>query len=421
MVADKVEPAPVAADAHRASFFRQSGWLMIANIAGGVLMWAVHFLAHVTGPNEYGIFVALLGVLICVPNMPLQMVLAQQTAKGLATGHKRELSGLIRLLWLGTFLLWLAVAVAAGLFEAKIVSHWKIANPAAVWITLLGLLLSLWLPMFSGMLQGQQNFLWLGWTAMINGIGRVAVAALAVLVLGTYAAGMLFGVSMGLVIAVGLAIWQTRALWLPRPLPFDWRNVLRQIIPLMLGFGAFQFLFTADTMFAKTYFDSDTVGFYGSAGTLSRALMWLVGPLAAVMFPKIVHSHSKAEKTDLMGLVLIGTGLLAVAGAVGLSVLGRWVVRFMSGGAYVQVASSVLPWYASAMVPLALANVLLNNLMARSRFGVVPALCILALAYGWALTRFHDSLVMVLQTMGVFNLLLLGICAWFTWGSGGKA
>ena len=144
--------------------------------------------------------------------------------------------------------------------------------------------------------------------------------------------------------------------------------------------------------------------------------MWLVGPLAAVMFPKIVHSHAKAEKSDLMGLVLIGTGLLAVAGAAGLSMLGPWVVRFMSGEAYVRVASSVLPWYASAMVPLALANVLLNNLMARSRFGVVPALCILALAYGWALTRFHDSLVMVLQTLGVFNLLLLGVCAWFTWG-----
>ena len=45
MLAENVETAPMTQADHRASFFRQSGWLMIANIAGGVLMYAVHFLA----------------------------------------------------------------------------------------------------------------------------------------------------------------------------------------------------------------------------------------------------------------------------------------------------------------------------------------------------------------------------------------
>ena len=53
--------------------------------------------------------------------------------------------------------------------------------------------------------------------------------------------------------------------------------------------------------------------------------------------------------------------------------------------AYVQIAASVLPWYAWAMVPLALANVLVNNLLARSQFRIVPALAVLAAAYGVAL------------------------------------
>jgi hypothetical protein len=33
--------------------------------------------------------------------------------------------------------------------------------------------------------------------------------------------------------------------------------------------------------------------------------------------------------------------------------------------------------------------------------------------YGLALTQYHDSFVTVLKTLCVFNLLLLGICAWF--------
>jgi len=28
----------------KGSFFRQSGWLMVANIAGGALNWGMHFL-----------------------------------------------------------------------------------------------------------------------------------------------------------------------------------------------------------------------------------------------------------------------------------------------------------------------------------------------------------------------------------------
>ena len=68
-------------------------------------------------------------------------------------------------------------------------------------------------------------------------------------------------------------------------------------------------------MFVKTYFDPDTTAFYGSAGTLSRALMWLVGPLAMVMFPRIVHSSAKSEHSNLMKLVFMGTGILALLGA----------------------------------------------------------------------------------------------------------
>jgi O-antigen/teichoic acid export membrane protein len=199
-----------------------------------------------------------------------------------------------------------------------------------------------------------------------------------------------------------------------RAQPFDWRGLLKQITPLMLGFGAVQFFFTADMMFVKAYFPGDDAAFYLSAGTLSRGLMWLVVPLATVMFPKIVHSVARSEKSNLLGVVLLGTGILAAGGAVGLTILGPWIVKLAYSKAYVSVAASVLPWYAWAMVPLSLAYALVNNLMARSQFRIVPVLLLLAAAYGIALTQFHSSLIMVLKTLGVFNLLLLGVCSWFT-------
>ena len=71
------------------------------------------------------------------------------------------------------------------------------------------------------------------------------------------------------------------------------------------------------------------------------------------------------------------------------------------------------------MVPLALANVMVNDLLARGRFGVVPWMVALAAGYGFTLPQMLDhfhSREVVLQTLGGFNLLLFGVCAWFVWG-----
>ncbi len=388
MPAETTEPAPVVAETRpHAAFFRQSGWLMIANVGSGVMMYAVHLLNKKIPPEQYGIFGVLLAVAMFVPSMPLQMVLAQQTAQALATDRKRELAGMIRLAWLGTFGLCLLLALGTFIWQKDILAGWQITNPADLWITVFVVLFSFWLPMFWGVLQGQQNFLWFGWTYIFNGIGRLGIASFLVLALGAYAGGMMLGVCLGLAVGVGVAIWQTRSLWLLHAQPFDWRSLLKQIVPLMLGFAAVQFFFTADTMFVKAYFSGDDAAFYVSAGTLSRGLMWLVVPLATVMFPKIVHSVARSEKSNLLGVVLLGTAVLAAGGAVGLTILGPWVVKLAYSKQYVSVAAAVLPWYAWAMVPLSLAYALVNNLLARSQFRIVPVLLLLAAAYGIALTQ----------------------------------
>src|SRR5664279_2967725 len=111
-------------------------------------------------------------------------------------------------------------------------------------------------------------------------------------------------------------------------------------------------------MLVRGCFSSDDSAFYGSAGTLARASMWLVGPLAAVMFPKIVHAMAKGEKSNLMSVALFGTMILAAGAAIGLWVLGPLLVGLIFGPDYAKADSVLLPWYASAVMPLCVANVL---------------------------------------------------------------
>jgi O-antigen/teichoic acid export membrane protein len=410
------ENAPAVKRESHAVFFRQSGWIMLSGVVGGLLMSGVHFLSHKISKDEYAIFGTLLSVITMVPTVPLQMVFAQQTAAALATNRKRQLTGMIRSAWAGTFVLWIVGAALALLFQDRIISGWNLSNPAALPLTLFAVLLSLWIPMFSGTMQGQQNFFWLGWMQMFGSMSRVGAAFLIVLALQGKGTGMVAAVVIGSAVICAMGIWHTRLLWRGKAEAFHWGNLLKQVVPLMLGFAACQFLFTGDTMFVKYYFDSQQAAPYVAAGTLARALLWFVMPLASVMFPKIVHSAARSEKTNLQGLVLIGTAVLATGGIFGLWLFGPFVLKVMFGADYVSEAMTVLLWYAGAMVPLSLANVLVNDLLARSRFGIVPVMVLLAILYGFALTRLHGSLVQVLQTLGFFNLLLFGVCAWFTWG-----
>jgi O-antigen/teichoic acid export membrane protein len=153
--------------------------------------------------------------------------------------------------------------------------------------------------------------------------------------------------------------------------------------------------------------------------------LWLVLPLAAVMFPKLVHSSAKSEKSNLFGLVILGTAVLSIGGAIGLWVLGPWVVKIVYKPEDVAGTVALLPWYTGAMIPLALANVIANDLLARGKFKAVPWMVVVGIGYAITLPlllkQFPGRMEVVLQTLAGFNVLLLLVCTWFTYRSGQSA
>lgn len=421
MPALATEEIPTIDRSAHSAFFRQSGWLILATIVGGAMTLGVHPLNKHIADSEYTEFGVLLMVVSCLPTLPLQMVFAQQTARALATGQERQLASMIRVVCFGTFIVWGLGALAVFLFRATIVQHWQLPNAAGLLITLPLLLISLWVPLLNGVLQGRQDFFWLGWSAIFGGMGRLVIAAFFVLALGFGAAGMMAGALLGIGLTAVIGGWRTRDLWLMRGEPFNLKSLLRQVMPLVWGFGACQFMFTSDTMFAKAYFSPEAMKPYVAAGTMSRGLLWLVMPLATVMFPKLVRANARSEKNNFFGLVVLGTAALTACGMAGLWLIGPLVVKIIYKSGDLTGTMALIPWYACAMVPLAMANVLVNDLLARSKFRVVPFMVGLAVAYGFSipsvLKHFPGRLEIPLQMLGLCNLLLFAVCAWFAWAS----
>lgn len=389
---------------------------MIANLIAGVLCWGVHVVAGKTLTEAgYGTVVKMFAVTILIPMIPLQSVFARETAAALALNKTQSLAGLIRKSMAAIFVLWLVIVGVMLWFQSDILRDWKVAQPSALWMLAIVVLIMMWIPLFFGALQGSQNFLWLGGAMMVNGAARFLITALVIFLVVKSAAGVMAATAASVAMVLGVAMWHSRSLWTGPSAPFRWRTLLPQMIPALIGFTACQFIFSADTIYVGVFFSAEETGFYAAAGTLSRALIWLVLPLATVMFPKLVHSAARSEKSNLMGLTLLSTAALAVLGAIGLVVLGPWVTKLVYKPSYLEVVTDILPWYAGAMAPLSVANVLVNNLLAKSDLRVVPWLAALAIGYAVAINMWHPSLKAVLQMLGGVTSVLFLICAAFTW------
>src|SRR4030095_14220378 len=136
-------------------------------------------------------------------------------------------------------------------------------------------------------------------------------------------------------------------------------------------------------MIAVQRFLPESSGLYAAAGMIGRALMFLVAPMTMVMFPRIVQSAAKSERSDVLAQALGATALLAGAAALFCTFFAEVPLSLVQGRKYL-AAAPLVPWFTWCMLPLTVSNVLVGNLLARQRYGVVP--CLVILACGYALT-----------------------------------
>ena len=413
--------------------------MVITTFLSGVFMLGVHAYAPILGEAEYGLFGVLLAMLnmMAIPSIALQTVFAQQTAAAISQEQKDKLTKTVQTLLAWGFYLWLALAVVVLIFQKNILSGLTIHQPIALWIAIFLGLAQLWGPILLGLLQGQQNFLWMGWVVIINGVGRFIAVGIIVVLLGGKATGAMTGALIGIIISFAIAATQSRSVWLrPRPaIAFDWKSWLGDIVPLTLGLGASQFIFSVDVIFVRAIFGEHQTGYYVGSGMIGRGLVMFTAPLIVVMFPKIVSNLSHGKKTNVLAYTVGATAILCGLAATGCTVVSIFMKRIAVSPEIVQgylspalfkkvlantealsVMGQLIPWFVWGMLPLAMANVLLNNLMAQKKFRVVPYLLIVIAAYIVTLTLAGSSFVHVIQILGIYNVVFLAVIALFTWG-----
>ncbi|MGD0411503.1 MAG: hypothetical protein ABSC18_07340 [Verrucomicrobiota bacterium] len=416
----------------KSSFFRQGSWMVIATCIGSIFMAGVQIEAmhgNVMEESDCKTFIALLRWLMVfgsVPSAALQAIFAQQAAAALTDETRGELNACVRVLRNTTVIFSLAVAALVCIFAGLVSSALGLNNPAALRVTMLAVLPVICCPIYKGLLQGLHRFALLGWLPVIEGAVRLGTFILLVKWLQGGAAGGVWAVFIGQYLILAIAVWQTRDVWsVKTPAAFSWKHWRILGVPLTLGMGAYVFMsIQVDVLFTTSLFiNSTNVAFYNCAMFIGFAMTQFVGPISAVMFPTIVRNLALSKKSNALGLTLAVTGCFAFLAAIGCTLFPKLPIAILFPAK--MQAAVLVPWFVWALVPLALANVLIQNLLARGRFAAAPWLFLVPILYVLTLMALAPVLLtlpddfsafkVIIQTMGFFCLLLFGVAAWFTW------
>ena len=413
----------------KVTFFKQSGWMVIATTLSGVFLVAVYPILMRLPPEEFPIYFSLLRLftVLALAAAGLQIVMAQDAAAAVTPEGEEQLAATVRAVGKAVVIFWLAILCLCIPLRDQIIGALKISRSAALWVTMGLVLAQLLLPFAQGLLQGTQNFAWLGWSILLNGLGRFVALAVAVLIFQGHSTAALFGALIGLAASVIVGLWPSRRLFRRTSAKFQWTPWLKRVLPLSAGTSALLFMINADMLFVQSHFAESQARYYAAVAMVGVGLVTFTTPMASVMFPKLVSSRARGQRSNSFTLALTGTALLGVLGALTCTLLPWLPLRIMYfNKPDLWASAQLVPWFMWCMLPVTLANVLIADLLAKQHFKVVFWLVLAAIGYGFSIHHFLESAPKtdhfnafkgVILRLGIFSSFILTVSAVFSYQS----
>lgn len=398
---------------------RSSAVLFLGGIAGGVLGYALHIvMGRMLPESEYGLITSMLAVMtvLSVPTSAMTMVIARRVAEYQA----HEDNGSIAHLYAGTtrWMIYAGIGFIVVFVPVSPIMQEYLRAPSAVPIFFLGMLVavSLLLPIGQAVLQGAQKFALLSASHVSTILLKIIFSAL--LIWLGYGVG---GVMVGMIASIGIMCWivyiRTRDYFVSNKTPRTRRHYpWRFVVPIMLANVAFVVMTQFDMVLVRHYFGPKDSGIYAAASVLGKAVLYLPGAVATVLFPMVAENTAlQRASAPLFVNAIMLTLLLSGAGLLVYFVFGPEIVKLFYGARY-EEAGELLRYFGFAMIPMALVMVAENFLIAKGRILFVYLFAIVAPIEILGIHFFHGSLSMVVGIMiaSGWILAILGyVMMWF--------
>ena len=352
--------------------------------------------SRLLSPESYGDLTALLAfaVVAAVPTGAAQTVVAERIAVHLAEGNIGQVRFLIRHAAAHIAL----VAVAGGLIYTACIPliedglELQAIGPALTLAPVL--VLSFFMPVTFGILQGAERFVALGLLLLAIAVSRILFGVPWTLA-GGGAGGPLAGQAIGNAIALIAAAWLLRSYLMGRGSGAATsglkRRIDRRAVSASAAFIGFAVLSNLDIVLAKVFLEPREVGMYAALVTLEKIVIFLPGAVALVMVPnaaKALHSEGSAVRVlRVAALLVLATTLLA---ALPSALAPEFVLDTMFGGEYSEATAGVLPIVVAGAGLALLYLLVVYTVAIQDRRWVFVLIGAVTLQIG-GIAMFHDS------------------------------
>jgi len=387
-------------------------------VGGGVSVAHQSVMGHMLSLEDYGNFVLLLAVLnvINVPSTAIQTMVVSYTSRLQAAGDAGGIRKLLNRVCLNLLLWTIPLVIVITVFSPWLSKCLHIASSGPVVTSAVMMLFMLLTPVGLGALQGLQRFI----AYIIAGTGAVSVR----LLMGWLfvAAGWgLTGAMAGCLASFVFLLFILGVALLPvvtaktegNENTFQVEAVSRYFWYVLLANAMVELLMNLDLILVKRFFTSDEMGVFAQAGTIARMFAWITGPVILAMFPKIVHET--VENHQVLPLFVRAT-LFSIIIVVGASLFCSVFPEFMARMLFKTSSNnlhSLIRLAVWTFAPFPVFKMMLNFLIARNQFRILPVLGVICFSYAFTLVVWHPRLAGVFAVTGCHSLLALGVTVWY--------
>lgn len=364
--------------------------------------------------EDYGVVNTILGLvgILAIPTTMISMVSARYTAIFAAQKNEEGMISALHLLlrFVMTASVVLFLAGTAGM--RKITDLFGLESPGFVIGALMIAVGNLFLSVTSGTLQGLKQFFPYGIQTMLAAVGKLVLSA-CFLYLGWRVYGVLAAICIGTAAASCYGALQIKepmrkAFCYHGERPADLKELWKYAFSAMVTQGCVIAVTNGDVLLVKMYFTDAVTGVYASASVIGKISMYVSTAIVAALFPMAVDKNQKGEDTfPLFQKALLYGGSASAAAALGMSLLGNYVIGILFGERYAR-AVPYLPYVCLFIVPLTIVTIFMNYVLAIGKakvFGISIAVGAGSIC-GFSVLL-HRTVEQMLTMSGI---ILTGVC-----------
>jgi O-antigen/teichoic acid export membrane protein len=369
-----------------------------------MVIWRL-LLGRLLKPVDFGAidpFLSVMG-LIAMPVGILIQAAVKSLSRLLALHQDGACAGLARNL-ARQILAWSAGLALLTLALSPWLMRWlHLDSPVHIVCLVVLTVLGLWQPFLGAVLQGAQRYVQMSLISAVSPFVMTLLTALLIGVLPWGLTGALLGRVGGGLFTLAWTLLATAWIWRIRPAPFaEEAAVAREMwLPVAVTTVSFAAL-GLDRLYVRSFLLDDSGGF-AAVLTLAQIPLWLVGPVATVLFPlaSAEVARGRAVGRLLREATLIGGGITLACVAV-----------------FAVAAAPLLRWWNPPFVPYA--GLVWIYALAMGLHAVISLLCSLEMArheyvgiYGMAVPSliFCGVLAMLRGRLGLPDVLWLAVAA----------